>query len=276
MTSARTLLETATARLASAGVATPRVDSELLLAHHLEVPRSRLALVDDVLPDVAEAFEADLVRRERREPLQYIVGHAPFRYVELSVGPGVFVPRPESELLIDAVLPAIGPGATVVDLCAGSGALAVSLAHETPAGRVLAVESDAAALVWLRRNAEGNRVEVVHADITSPALLAELSGRADAVVCNPPYVPSGQHVQPEVQADPPVAVFAGSDGLDAVPHVIARAAQLLKPGGVFAMEHDDSHGQVVPQLLRDDGRWREIADHADLTGRPRYVVAFRR
>jgi release factor glutamine methyltransferase len=266
----RQALLDATQRLAAAGVASPRVDAELLLAHCLGVERSRLSTVDGPAPpEFAQAVQ----RRAAREPLQYIVGSAAFRYIDVAVGPGVFVPRPETELLVDAVLPVLAPAATVVDLCAGSGALAVAIAHEVPGAQVYAVERSPAALPWLRRNASRTSVTVVEGDVTDPLLLGELPGRVDAVVSNPPYVPAGTLVEAEVRADPAEAVFAGADGLALIPAVIDRAAALLRAGGVLAIEHDETQAQAVPVLLRDG--WRDVADHRDLAGRPRYTTAVR-
>lgn len=278
MTAPRELLAAAIAQLDAAGIGSPRVDAELLLAHCLGVDRSRLALVDAVPADARATFAATLARRSNREPLQYIVGHAPFRHVDVAVGPGVFVPRPETELLVDAVLPLLQASAepVVVDLCAGSGALAVSIAAELPAVRAYAVENSPSALDWLRRNAGGTGVEVVAADVRDGGLLAALRGGADAVVCNPPYVPAATPVELEVRADPPEAVFAGADGLQLMPAVLARAAELLRPGGIVAIEHDDTHGESVPRLLRTHGCWRAVLEHRDLAGRPRYVTGVRR
>jgi len=279
MTEARELLTSATTRLADAGLDTPRVDAELLLSHVLGVPRTRLATLEGTVhPSAAVALDRLLKRRAGREPLQYLLGRAWFRHVEVAVGPGVFVPRPETELLVDAVWPKLRAGGCAVDLCSGSGALALALADEVPGLRVLAVEWERDALPWLRRNSSGSAVEVVEADVTDPfdtAPLAELAGRVDAVVCNPPYVPLSVEVGPEVRHDPRPAVFGGPDGLSFMPAVIARAAELLRPGGLVAIEHDDTHEQAVPALLRADGRWQEVADHPDLTGRPRYATARR-
>jgi release factor glutamine methyltransferase len=275
VTEAHELLASATSRLAEAGLDTPRVDAELLLSHVLGVPRSRLTTLSGAVhPSAAVALDRLLKRRAAREPLQYLTGRAWFRHVEVAVGPGVFVPRPETELLVDAVWPELRPGGCAVDLCSGSGALALALADEVPGLRVLAVEWEREALPWLRRNAAGTAVEVVEADVTEP-LLPELAGRADAVVCNPPYVPLSAEVGAEVRHDPRAAVFGGADGLALMPAVIARAAELLRPGGLVAIEHDDGHGESVPALLRADGRWREVADHPDLTGRPRYATGRR-
>jgi release factor glutamine methyltransferase len=271
------LLAAATTTLTAAGVPSPRVDAELLLAHVLDLPRSRLVLAGP--PDVAARgrYAALLERRRAREPLQHLVGTAAFRTVELAVGPGVFVPRPETELLVDAVLPTLAGGGVAVDLCAGSGALAIALAAETPDSvDVHAVEADPDALAWLSRNAAGTRVHVHRIDVTAGPLLTELAGAVDVVVANPPYVPAGAPVAAEVTHDPPVAVFAGVDGLDVLPSIVARAAELLTPGGVLAVEHDDSHGSAVPGLLVADGRWDGVVAHLDLTGRPRFATARRR
>lgn len=271
------MLDEATARLASAGIDTPRVDAELLLSHVIGVPRSRLLMIETVHPSAVVALDRLLTRRATREPLQHIVGRAPFRHIQVAVGPDVFVPRPETELLVDAVLPTLRGIArpVAVDLCSGSGALALAIANEVPSARVVAVELDGPAADWLRRNAKSTDVEVVLGDIADPDPLRELAGRADAVVCNPPYVPAGADVAAEVRHDPEHAVFAGPNGLALMPHVVARAAELLRPGGVLALEHDDSHGRAVPELLSADGRWRDIADHDDLAGRPRYTTAVR-
>src|SRR3954470_13103616 len=226
MTEARELLDTAATRLADAGLESPRVDAELLLAHVLGVPRSRLVtLAGGVHPSASVALDRLVKRRAAREPLQYLLGRAWFRHVEVTVGPGVFVPRPETELLIDAVLPSLRTGSVAVDLCSGSGALALAMADEVPGLRVLAVEWERDALAWLRRNASGKRIEVIEADVTDP-VLPEIAGAVDAVTCNPPYVPLSADVGAEVRHDPRAAVFAGAEGLALMPHVIARAAEL--------------------------------------------------
>jgi release factor glutamine methyltransferase len=275
VTTARELLEDASGRLAQAGLDSPRVDAELIVAHVLGVPRGRLVALDGAVhPSAVVAVDRMVKRRVLREPLQYLLGRAWFRHVELTVGPGVFVPRPETELLVDAVLPGLASGDVAVDLCSGSGALALALADEVPGLRVLAVEWERDALAWLRRNATRTAVEVVEADVTDP-VLADLAGSVAAVVCNPPYVPLEAEIGAEVRHDPRSALFAGPDGLSFMPAVVARAAELLRPGGVLALEHDDTHARAVPELLEADGRWRDVADHADLTGRPRYATAVR-
>ena len=221
-------------------------------------------------------FEQWVARRASREPLQHIVGDAAFRHVVVAVGPGVFVPRPETELLVDAVLPALRAtrDPIAVDLCAGSGVLAAALADEVPGIRVTALERSRAALPWLERNVPPT-VRVVAGDVRDPEVLSELYGRVDAVVSNPPYVPDATAVEPEVRADPHDAVFAGPAGLDLIPVVMARAALLLRTGGVFAMEHDASHARAVLALFDDDLAWTDAAGHDDLAGRPRYVTARR-
>jgi release factor glutamine methyltransferase len=271
-------LATATAELAAAGVASPRADAELLAAHALGVSRGRLALIDTVRADELRRLAGLVARRAARVPLQHLTGTAAFRHLDLQVGDGVFVPRPETELLAGWGVAHTPPGATVVDLCSGTGAVALAVADESRAARVLAVERSAAALAWLRRNAAGHpAVEVVLGDVTDPDLLAGLRGGADVVLCNPPYVPDGTPVPPEVaDHDPADAVFAGPDGLAVIRPVIALAAALLKPGGAFAVEHDETQAAAVPQLLRDDGRFTGVAGHADLAGRPRYATARRR
>ena len=275
------LLRSATAELTRAGVDAARVDAELLLAHCLDVPRSRLRPAADVDAATVHRFRALLARRVAREPHQYVVGEAPFRHLVLQVGPGVFIPRPETELLVDAVLPFVRAMAhpVVVDLCAGSGALALAIAGEAPGSQVIAVEDDPAAGAWLARNVAaggaGRRVDIRTTDVTDPDVLADLAGTVDVVVANPPYVPAAVEVAPEVRADPARAVFAGPLGLDVIGSLIPLAARLLRARGLLALEHDDTHGETVPALLSADGRWDEIVAHRDLAGRPRFATAVR-
>jgi release factor glutamine methyltransferase len=268
----REAIAAATAVLTAAGIDAARVDAELLAAAVLGLPRSRLALAGGFDAAAAARF-AELVRaRAGRTPVQYLLGRAPFRLAELAVGPGVFIPRPETELLVEWGLARLrGPAPLVVDLCSGSGAIAVSVAQEYPGARVYAVEDDPGALVWLRRNA-GAAVTVVAGDATDPTTLSTVDGQVDLVLCNPPYVPDGTPVPPEVGEDPHRAVFAGPDGLAVIRPVIRRAAALLRPGGWLGVEHDDSHGEAVPALLRG---WADVADHRDLAGRPRFATARR-
>lgn len=275
---ARDLLLVGGSWLAHAGVDSSGLDAQLLLAHVLGVPRPRLLPSMPVTAAQSETYFGLIGRRTTREPLQHIVGDATFRYVTVDVGPGVFVPRPETELLVDAVLPVLraAPAPIALDLCAGSGALALALADEVPGARVVAVERPGPALGWLERNTAGTRIEVIAADVTDAGLLPDLRATADAIVCNPPYVPTATQVGPEVRFDPTDAVFAGEDGLALVPAVLERAAELLRPGGILALEHDDSHAESVPALLRESGLFDDVTDHQDLTGRPRYATASRR
>jgi release factor glutamine methyltransferase len=263
--------------LAEAGVAAPRVDAELIAAHVLEVSRGRLALIESLRPDQLRRFTALVGERARRIPLQHLLGTAAFRHLELAVGDGVFVPRPETELLAGWGIERTPPGGVVVDLCSGTGAIALSVADESRAARVIAVERSPVALDYLRRNAiPFPSVEVVEGDVTDPALLTAEHGAVDVLLCNPPYVPDGTEVPPEVaDHDPAEAVFGGADGLEVIRPVIALAAALLKPGGFVGIEHDDVHGDAVPSLLRADGRFGEVTAHQDLTGRPRFATARR-
>lgn len=264
-------------RLTEAGVSSPRVDAELLAAHVLEVNRGRLLLIDTLRADERRRFEELVERRAARVPLQHLLGTAAFRHRELAVGDGVFVPRPETELLAGWGIERTAPGAIVVDLCSGSGAIALAIADETRAAEIIAVERSPEALTFLRRNAATTpTVRVEQADVTAPGLLADYSGRVGVVLCNPPYVPDGTPVPPEVQDhDPAEAVFGGGDGLAVIRPVIALAARLLRPGGAVGIEHDDVHGDAVPALLRADGRFTDITAHNDLTGRPRFATATR-
>jgi release factor glutamine methyltransferase len=272
------VLARAAAELEKAGVDAPRAEAEQIAAHVLGLHRGRLALVESVRAAEERAI-ADLVaRRATRVPLQHLLGTAAFRYLDLAVGHGVFVPRPETELLAGWGVEHTPDGGTVVDLCSGTGAIALSVAREARPGRVVAVERSPAALVWLRRNASAYPgVEVVPGDVTDPGLLPDLRGAADVVLCNPPYVPDGTAVPPEVaDHDPAEAVFGGADGLDVIRPVVTLAAALLRPGGVVGVEHDDVHADAVPALLAADGRFADVAAHRDLAGRPRYATARRR
>jgi release factor glutamine methyltransferase len=278
------LVTDAARRLSEAGVESPRVDAELLLAAALSVPRARLLTLDDVPPDAAARFAALLEQRASRVPLQHLTGTAPFRHVELAVGPGVFVPRPETEQIAGWVLDRIAGlrAPTVVDLGTGSGAIALSVAHEHPGARVVAVERDAGAIEWTRHNAAARAaagdtpVEVLAGDMTDPGLLRALDGEVDVVVSNPPYVPDDARLPREVaEHDPPLALWGGPDGLDVVRGLLVTAARLVRPGGWLGIEHADQQGSALPALVRGAGGWTAVADHPDLAGRPRYTTAQR-
>ncbi|MBV9823010.1 MAG: peptide chain release factor N(5)-glutamine methyltransferase [Actinobacteria bacterium] len=277
----RTVLAAATAELAAAGVASARVEAEWLLAHVLGCGRGALLAGPPIDAEQRDRFAGLVRRRATGIPLQHLTGRAAFRHLDLAVGPGVFVPRPETELFVELAAPWLVPGATVVDLCAGSGAIALAVANECPVGRVLAVERSPAALEWLRRNAAdrqaaGDRpVEVVAADVAAPDLLAEVAGTVSAVLTNPPYVAETlrESLPPEVAHDPDDALYAGPDGLALMPALIALAGRLLRPGGLLAIEHAEDQTAPVHRLLA--GAWEQVAGHPDLTGRPRFSTAVR-
>ena len=275
--SPRDLLAAAAERLRAAGVASPDHDAAELLAHVLGVPLGRLALADDLDAAQQQRYDALLARREQREPLQHLTGTAAFRHVELLVGPGVFVPRPETELLagwaIEAARAADGTP-VVVDLCTGSGAIARAVVDEVPEADVHAVELDPAAHAWAERNLAGTGVDLRHGDMSTA--FEDLVGTVDVVVCNPPYIPLEAWESVAVEArdhDPHLALFSGQDGLDAMRVLERRAARLLRPGGVVGAEHADVQGESAPAVFRTTGRWRDVADHLDLAGRARFVTA---
>ncbi|MCW2835091.1 MAG: prmC 3 [Nocardioides sp.] len=277
----RALLTAATRRLAAAGVSSPEHDAAELLAHVHGVERKDLFRVDTVPSELAERFDRLVERRSAREPLQHLTGAAYFRHVELDVGPGVFVPRPETELLagwaIDAALAvasSAGRAPVVVDLCTGSGAIAKAVAHEVPDAVVHAVELDESAHHWAERNLAGTGVDLRHGDMADA--FDDLLGTVDVVVCNPPYIPleAWESVAPEARDhDPHLALFSGDDGLVAMRVLADHAAVLLRLGGVVGAEHADAQGESAPAVFRATGRWTEVADHRDLAGRPRFTTA---
>ncbi len=289
--SLRDTLSTATAHLDAAGVSSPRNDAELLAAFVLGVSRAELRR-RIVLRDAGFAasqhdrFTELIAQRAERMPLQHLTGLAPFRHLELAVGPGVFVPGPETELLAGWGIEWLGfvePGtpARVVDLCAGAGAVALAVAAEVPGVEVYAVEREADALVWLRRNVgdcsaqPGSHIQVVAGDATVPDTLAEFDGTIDLVLANPPYVARNEDVADEGRLfDPPSALWADDEGLSVIAAVVARAAALLRPGGWFGVEHGETHGGQVGALLSSD-TWRNSVTHPDLAGRDRFTTAQR-
>ena len=272
----RAAQQVAAEQLREAGVPSPEHDAAELLAHVLGTDRPSLALVEDVSAADLATYDALVARREAREPLQHLTGVAWFRHVSLEVGPGVFTPRPETELLagwaIEAARALEAP--VVVDLCTGSGAIARSVVDEVPAAVVHAVEADPAAHAWAARNLEGTGVDLRQGDFAGA--FDDLLGRVDVVVCNPPYVPleAWESVAPEARDhDPHLALFSGDDGLDAIRVLAVRAAELLRPGGVVGVEHADVQGESVPALFSATGRWAEVRDHPDLAGRARFTTA---
>jgi release factor glutamine methyltransferase len=292
----RGIIADAAARLADAGVPSPRHDAEALAAHVLGVERADLIVARD--PDGAQvaAYQELVRRRATREPLQHITGESHFRHVTVRVGPGVFVPRPETELTAGVAVDEArrvrqgGDTPIVTDLYSGSGAIAISVAAEVPGTIVHAVEADDDAVRWLRRNAADWRstpsseadqlvsdLTAHHADVAGceTGVLVDVAGAVHVVVANPPYVPVGARIRdPEVIShDPALALWSGEDGLDAMRVLERTAAALLRPGGLLVAEHADVQGTAAPAVFTSTGRWVDVADHADLAGRPRYVTA---
>ncbi len=279
---ARDVLREAADRLRAAGVASPEHDAAELLAHVVGTSRGALALAARPEPDDLARYDDLLTRRAAREPLQHLLGRAWFRHVSVEVGPGVFVPRPETELLagwaVDRARDVLATGETpvVVDLCTGSGVIARSIADEVPEARVHAVELDPAAHAWAERNLTGTSVDLRLGDLGSA--FDELAGQVHVLVSNPPYVPleAWESVAPEARDhDPHLALFSGDDGLDAIRVIAERGLVLLRPGGVIGVEHADAQGESAPAVFSREGRWDEVRDHRDLAGRPRYLTARR-
>lgn len=282
MTTPRELLALAGDTLATAGVSSPQADARLMLAHALGIEPSRLLLVDTITAEAAETFGALVARRAERVPLQHLTGTAWFRHVELQVGPGVFVPRPETEVMtgwaVDRLTELTRQGRTpvVVELCAGSGAIAKSLAYEVPGVIVHALEISDEATAWGERNLAGTGVNL-HTLSLNDAPTA-WDGTVDLVIANPPYIPldAYESVTPEVRDhDPMVALFSGDDGLDAMRDLVHVAARLLKDGGLVCAEHAEVQEQSAPEIFVRQGDFTAVRDRRDLTGRPRFVTATR-
>jgi release factor glutamine methyltransferase len=283
MTQLRTAVRAATERLAAAGVDSPEHDARALAVHVLGLAKpSDLLMVDDLDEPQASAYDELVGRRAGRVPLQHLTGSVGFRYIELEVGPGVFVPRPETESVVQFAVDALRnhEGPLCVDLCTGSGTIAFALANELPRATVHAVERDEAALAWTRRNA-ANRVKAGDPEVQLHLASAEdalpgFDGTLDLVISNPPYVATTEaHIpDPEVlDHDPGIALWAGEDGLDVIRLVEQAARRLLKPGGLVVVEHSDRQGRSAPALFAQAGGWAEVADHQDYAGRDRYVTA---
>lgn len=291
------MLADVTRALAARGIGSPRVDAEVLVAHVLGVQRARLAIA----PNASESQRAQLWalvdRRCAREPLQHLTGTAGFRRLDLAVGRGVFVPRPETEVLVEHVLRSIdairvdepGRPVRVAEFGAGSAAIALSLATEASDVHVQAVEISPEAMLWAVSNVAAHQsalvrsnstVALIEADAGDPGVVA---GPVDLVVANPPYIPDGAVPRdPEVRDhDPALALYGGPDGLDVIRRWIDTAAGVLRPGGGLFVEHGDEQGETgadasMPALLRRDPRWSRVSDHPDLAGRPRVTSATRR
>jgi len=273
----RAALADAAQQLAYQGVPSPGNDAEELAAHLLDTTRTELWRH---LDEPAPVGLADLVRRRAaRVPLQHITGRAHFRHLSVLVGPGVFVPRPETEVVVQHALDRVAtsprPNPVVVDLCSGSGVIAASIAAEAPGAVVHAVEADQGALPWLRRNLADTGVQIHGCDLDDA--LPGVVGGVDIVVANPPYIPEAAVPRdPEVaRHDPAMALYSGPDGLDHIRRIETLAARLLRAGGWVVVEHADEQGTSAPAVFAASTSWVEVSDHPDLTGRPRVVVARR-
>jgi release factor glutamine methyltransferase len=276
MTRLRRVIDAAAVALAEAGVGSPRVDAELLAAHAAAIDRGRLAFADTG-PEFCARYDELVAQRAKRVPLQHLTGTAAFGPVAVHVGPGVFIPRPETESLLEwAVAQPLSQRAIIVDLCTGSGALAVALSTYWPAARVIAVDDSEDALAYARRNTAGTPVELIQADVTEAGLLAELDGQVDLVVANPPYIPDGAVLEPEVaEHDPPHALFGGPDGMAVIDRIVELATRLLRDGGCCAVEHDDTTSARTVEAFTRTERFVDVTARCDLTGRPRFVTATR-
>ena len=272
----RHVIDAAEVALAEAGVESPRTDAKLLAAHAAGTDRGRLAFADTG-PEFRERYDELVAQRAKRVPLQHLTGTAAFGPVTVHVGPGVFIPRPETESLLEwAVAQELSPQPVIVDLCTGSGALALALSKNWPDARVIAVDDSEDALCYARRNTAGTPVKLIQADVTAPRLLAELDGQVDLVMANPPYIPDGAALEPEVaEHDPPHALFGGLDGMAVINRIVELAARLLRDGGRCAVEHDDTTSARTVEAFTRTGRFTDVAARHDLTGRPRFVTGMR-
>lgn len=285
----RPLLIEAARQLRVVGVESPEQDARQLLAYVAGVELARLPLLD-VVDDAAAAYFQTLInKRLQRIPLQHLTGRAHFRHLELEVGPGVFVPRPETEVMtgwaIEQLRPmvyAVARGESrqlpvVVELGTGSGAVAKSIATELTGTRVYAVELSEDAAAYAARNLADTTVELYVQDMIGA--LPQLNGVVDLVIANPPYIPfeAFESVVPEVRDhDPPLALVSGQDGLAAIRVVVGEAARLLRPAGLLCVEHADVQGESAQQVVLDHGGFSGVRDHPDLAGRARFVTALRR
>lgn len=287
MSRLRPLLRQATTTLEQAGVVSAEHDARALAVHALGLHRSSdLAMVEHVDPNQQAAFADLLARRASRVPLQHLTGTVGFRYLDLEVGAGVFVPRPETESLVQWVVDSVARfgwrAPLCVDLCAGSGTIALALANEVSGATVHAVELDPHSFAFTRRNAArrlaaGDPEVHLHLGCCQDAL-TELDGQCDLVVSNPPYLATDEAQvcdQEVLDHDPAAALWAGPGGLDVIRMVEQAGRRLLRPGGLLVVEHSDRHGVSAPALFGQSGGWTDVVDHQDLTGRDRFVTARR-
>ena len=258
----------------------PAADARLLLADALGLPLSHLLLAPEPTPVQIDRFAEHVAARHTGTPVQYLTGRAPFRTVEVEVGPGVFIPRPETEVMTGWVLKQLAAitdrTPIVVELCAGSGAISLAIATEHPGAEQYAVELDDLAVEYAARNLAGTGVELRGGDMA--AAFPELDGTVDVVIANPPYIPLDvfSTIPAEVRDhEPTLALFSGDDGLDALQVVAGVAARLLRPGGVVAAEHAEVQHESAQQVFVDQGTFDSVRDHVDLNDRPRFVTARR-
>ena len=294
MTDVRSALIDATQRLSASGIESARTDAELLLCHVLGISRTHLLTLSELTREQRMQFEALLSKRMSRYPLQHLTGIAPFRYLELEIGPGALVPRPETEVVVEAAirhLRTLPAGARVLDLCSGAAPIAIAIATEVPQAMVIGIEKFTDAQQWGRRNhakyaariAEvGSSLELVDGDVTDGSVYSPYERNIDVVISNPPYIPDGMVPRdPEVAMhDPKPALFGGPDGLHVIRPLLDGAARVLKPSGLLVIEHADVQGDAagdagVPSVVRAHGAFVDVHDHQDLTGRPRYTTAVR-
>ncbi|MCG7231674.1 peptide chain release factor N(5)-glutamine methyltransferase [Corynebacterium propinquum] len=277
------VLRDATRRFQEAGITNAAGEARLLAAHYLGVPATEIFL--HLREPVPVGLLIAIERREGREPLQHIVGTAPFGPLEILVGPGVFVPRPETEVLAHWAVEKLNSGIvrpTVLDLCTGSGALAAYIAYEVRHAQVIGVEYAQRAFEWADKNRlnlhaqHGIHYNIVRGDVIDPMLLAELTGKVDLIVCNPPYVPRDDSLDPEVYADPDDAVFAGATGMDIINKLGPQVSRLLRPGGAVGIEHDDATSVQVQEVIKTEPELYDVQPLMDLTGRNRFVTASKR
>ena len=284
-------------RLKNANVSSPRYDAESLVAFVLNTSRNRVGLISEISDEQYREIEKLVEKRVRRIPLQHLIGEQGFRHLVLSVGPGVFIPRPETEILVESVIRYIKDKnqerVLVVDYCSGSGAIALSIAKECANVEVFAIEKSVEAFKYLEANylkykeeinSHNSKVHLINADINDELNeLNTLIGQIDVVVSNPPYIPENM-VPKEIEVkdhDPALALYGGKDGLEIVRIVIDKSQKLLKKGGLVAIEHSDLQGNPeqelsVPYLLKTSNSFEKIEDRKDLNALPRYCVGYKK